>query len=117
MRLLICFSGWKVCLADTKLLLERVQLGVALSSAEKLQAISSPWAHWCSKLEKKYITAPNTLGDLLSWDIKRAKSFQNVVGFVYLAKCSVEGKEATSTGWMSLKGLLEANVPVSLSFF
>lgn len=96
--------------------LERVQLGVALSSAEKLQAISSPWAHWCSKLEKKYITAPNTLGDLLSWDIKRAKSFQNVVGFVYLAKCNVEGKEATSTGWMSLKGLLEANVPVSLSF-
>ncbi|OXG19654.1 hypothetical protein C366_02510 [Cryptococcus neoformans Tu401-1] len=95
---------------------QRVQLGVALSSAEKLQALSSPWAQWCSKLEKKYITASNTLGDLLSWDIKRAKSFQNVVGFVYLAKCKTEGREAISTGWMSLKGLLEANVPLDPHF-
>ncbi|KAK8844614.1 hypothetical protein IAR55_006461 [Kwoniella newhampshirensis] len=64
---------------------QRVQMGVALSPAEKLQAIASPWTTWILALEQKYISEPDTLHALLDWDIKRGKSFQCLAGFIMLA--------------------------------
>ncbi|WVQ74029.1 hypothetical protein IAR50_003610 [Cryptococcus sp. DSM 104548] len=65
---------------------QRVQLGVALSSAEKLQAISSPHSSWITFLERKYIDGETgTLRGLIHWDLKRARSFQNTAYFVCLA--------------------------------
>ena len=39
---------------DERDIFQRVQMGVALSAPEKLQAISSPWADWIRVLNKKY---------------------------------------------------------------
>lgn len=35
---------------------QRVQNGVALTPAEKLQALSSPWVEWINTLQRKYVT-------------------------------------------------------------
>ncbi|WVQ93954.1 hypothetical protein IAU59_001032 [Kwoniella sp. CBS 9459] len=64
---------------------QRVQLGVALTAAEKLQAIASPWSTWLLQLEKQYIIEDGTLGQALSWDTSRGKPFQNLLGFIMLA--------------------------------
>ncbi|WWD22834.1 hypothetical protein CI109_107328 [Kwoniella shandongensis] len=64
---------------------QRVQMGVALSPAEKLQAIPGPWPEWILALERKYIAEPDTLSTILDWDIKRGKPFQNLAGFLMIA--------------------------------
>ncbi|WVF66333.1 hypothetical protein IAT40_001073 [Kwoniella sp. CBS 6097] len=64
---------------------QRVQLGVALTAAEKLQAIASPWATWIIELEKRYINEDGTLGHTLNWDTSRGKPFQSLLGFIMLA--------------------------------
>ncbi|ODN80489.1 hypothetical protein, variant [Cryptococcus amylolentus CBS 6039] len=73
---------------------QRVQLGVALSSAEKLQAISSPRSSWITFLERKYIDGESgTLKGLIDWDLKRAKGFQNTAFFVCLASMNFDKRQ------------------------
>ncbi|KAF9495367.1 hypothetical protein BDN71DRAFT_1447514 [Pleurotus eryngii] len=62
---------------------QRVQLGVALTAAEKLQAIASPWSEWINSLRNKHILIDNGLSVLLSWDTARARDFQNIAQIVY----------------------------------
>lgn len=62
---------------------QRVQLGMTLTAAEKLQAISSPWADWISQLESKHVTIDDGLADKLAWDTKRGRDFQNIAHMVY----------------------------------
>lgn len=64
---------------------ERVQMGVSLSTAEKLQAIPGPWPQWVIALQRKYINEEKTLGDTITWDQTRGKPFQNLAGMVILA--------------------------------
>ncbi|WRT63537.1 uncharacterized protein IL334_000442 [Kwoniella shivajii] len=71
---------------------QRVQLGVALSAAEKLQAHSGPWPGWIIELDKRYIAAADTLGTNLRWDLRRGRSFQNLLGFVAMARESTPSK-------------------------
>lgn len=52
-------------------------MGVALTPAEKLQAIASPYTTWLSVLLKKYVFEDGTLRDLITWDTKRGKPFQS----------------------------------------
>ena len=65
-------------------LAERVQLGVALSAAEKLQAIPGPWSSWIAELLKKYVYEEGTLADAVTWDTRRAKPFQHVLSMSVL---------------------------------
>ncbi|KIL68045.1 hypothetical protein M378DRAFT_191070 [Amanita muscaria Koide BX008] len=62
---------------------QRVQLGMSLTAAEKLQAISSPWASWISELEAKHVSVDDGLTSQFEWDIKRGRDFQNIAHFVY----------------------------------
>ncbi|KAJ8698390.1 hypothetical protein PTI98_005104 [Pleurotus ostreatus] len=62
---------------------QRVQLGVALTAAEKLQAIASPWSEWINSLRSKHILIDNGLSVLLAWDTSRARDFQNIAQIVY----------------------------------
>ncbi|KAF9492791.1 hypothetical protein BDN71DRAFT_1591415 [Pleurotus eryngii] len=62
---------------------QRVQLGVALTAAEKLQAISSPWGAWISSLESKHVHIENGLRELFQWDVARGRDFQNIVHLIY----------------------------------
>ncbi|WWC97185.1 hypothetical protein V866_004064 [Kwoniella sp. B9012] len=71
---------------------QRVQLGVQLSTAEKLQAHGGPWPDWIGELIKKYVTAEETLGKQLNWVTNRGRIFQNLLGFVATARESSPNK-------------------------
>ncbi|EIW73182.1 hypothetical protein M231_07438 [Tremella mesenterica] len=74
---------------------QRVQLGMALSAAEKLQAIPGPWSAWILELQKKYITEPNTLNrPKVEMDTSRGRAFQNLVAIVML--CYGQDKAPTA---------------------
>ena len=62
---------------------QRVQLGMSLTNAEKLQAISSPWANYITILEKTHLTIDGGLIDKISFDDSRGRAFQNVAQLVY----------------------------------
>ncbi|KIJ67915.1 hypothetical protein HYDPIDRAFT_107452 [Hydnomerulius pinastri MD-312] len=62
---------------------QRVQLGMSLTAAEKLQAISSPWSEWIGDLETRHINSSHGLAEVLEWDTKRGRDFQCVAQFVY----------------------------------
>ncbi|RSH89444.1 hypothetical protein EHS25_001993 [Saitozyma podzolica] len=76
---------------------QRVQLGVALSAAEKLQAIPGPWGTWIGELLKKYILPEGTLSDAIPWDTKRGKPFQAVASMVLLCHDLTRTSPPTST--------------------
>jgi len=61
---------------------QRVQMGMSLTGAEKLQAISSPWAEWISALESKHVAVEGGLSEVLEWDTKRGRDFQNIAYMV-----------------------------------
>ncbi|KAA1476804.1 hypothetical protein DENSPDRAFT_843892 [Dentipellis sp. KUC8613] len=62
---------------------QRVQLGMSLTSAEKLQAIASPRAHWICQLETKFIAADDGLPEKFEFDTKRGRNFQNLAFIAY----------------------------------
>ncbi|TXT06053.1 hypothetical protein VHUM_03526 [Vanrija humicola] len=76
---------------------QRVQLGVALSAPEKLQALGGPWSAWITELQKKYITADGALAShLANFDVSRARAFQNVLAYVMLAFENKSGTHPTN---------------------
>ncbi|KAL7421270.1 hypothetical protein Q5752_004155 [Cryptotrichosporon argae] len=74
-------------LSDTEQrdIFQRVQLGVALSAAEKLQAVPGPWAEWINELQKKYIYGDDGLGARLKqYDTTRGNPFKQLATIVML---------------------------------
>ncbi|KAG1802727.1 uncharacterized protein HD556DRAFT_708729 [Suillus plorans] len=63
---------------------QRVQLGVQLTAAEKLQAISSPWADWIADLELRHVNVDHKgLASVLEWDTTRGRDFQCIAQLIY----------------------------------
>ncbi|KAG9316365.1 hypothetical protein JVU11DRAFT_2398 [Chiua virens] len=62
---------------------QRVQLGMSLTAAEKLQAISSPWADWIGDLEMRHVQCEGGLAEVLEWDTKRGRDFQCIAQMVF----------------------------------
>ncbi|GBE81572.1 hypothetical protein SCP_0313010 [Sparassis crispa] len=62
---------------------QRVQLGMPLTAAEKLQAIASPWAEWISDLEARFISSDDGLTSVIDVDTKRGRDFQCLSQLVY----------------------------------
>ena len=56
---------------------------MSLTNAEKLQAISSPWADYITHLEKTHLTIDGGLIDKISFDDSRGRAFQNIAQLVY----------------------------------
>jgi hypothetical protein len=56
---------------------------MSLTNAEKLQAISSPWANYITLLEKTHLTIDGGLIDKISFDDSRGRAFQNIAQLVY----------------------------------
>ncbi|PFH52790.1 hypothetical protein AMATHDRAFT_139317 [Amanita thiersii Skay4041] len=75
---------------------QRVQLGMSLTAAEKLQAISSPWSEWMSQLEAQHVTINDGLLNKFEWDTKRGRDFQNIAHFVYCCDCLPEEQIPTT---------------------
>jgi len=62
---------------------QRVQLGMTLTVAEKLQAISSPRAEWVSTLQAMFVNSDGGLSDTLHWVVSRGRDFQGVAQLCY----------------------------------
>ncbi|KAF9052134.1 hypothetical protein BJ165DRAFT_1365824, partial [Panaeolus papilionaceus] len=77
-------------------LFRRVQLGMSLNSAEKLQAISSPWADWITSLENKYLHSPNGLGSMITMDTSRGRGFMNLTQMIWACE-GYRARNPTST--------------------
>ena len=60
-----------------------MQLGMSLTTAEKLQAITSPWANYITHLEKTHVTIDGGLVDVIAFDDTRGRAFQNIAQLVY----------------------------------
>lgn len=69
--------------ATEREIFQRVQLGMPLTTAERLQAISSPWATWIGSLEAQFVSAENGLANVLQWDTKRGRDFQCIAQLIY----------------------------------
>jgi len=63
---------------------QRVQLGVALTNAEKAQAIDSNWSQWIHSLNNKYVHQEDGFPAYIKWDTKRGRDFQCVGMLVML---------------------------------
>ncbi|KLO14629.1 hypothetical protein SCHPADRAFT_850808 [Schizopora paradoxa] len=78
---------------------QRVQMGVTLTAAEKLQAISSPYADWIRTLDSKYVQAQedsDSLSQTLDWDIRRGRNFQCLTQLVFCCLQLPQHADATS---------------------
>lgn len=76
---------------------QRVQLGVALTAAEKLAAISSPYADWISELDYRHIRGiDDGLGEKLRWDSNRGKHFQGIAQIAFCIENLPDRSEPTS---------------------
>ncbi|EJU04163.1 hypothetical protein DACRYDRAFT_63803 [Dacryopinax primogenitus] len=78
-----CIQYQDISEDDEREIFARVQLGVALSPAEKLQGMSSPFAAFVRQLQKQYIDADGTLGDAIKWQKKRGVDFACVAQIVF----------------------------------
>jgi hypothetical protein len=56
---------------------------MSLTAAERLQAISSPWADYITHLEKTHVTIDGGLVDAIAFDDTRGRAFQNIAQLVY----------------------------------
>ncbi|KAJ6628698.1 hypothetical protein B0H10DRAFT_2160694 [Mycena sp. CBHHK59/15] len=80
---------------------QRVQLGMTLTTAEKLAAIDSPWAEWISHLESRHVSIEGGLSQVLDWDTKRGREFQNVAQFVYCCDTEKVPTAPKMESWLS----------------
>jgi hypothetical protein len=62
---------------------QHIQLGMSLTTAEKLQVISSPWANHIMHLEKTHLTIDSGLVDHIAFDNTHGRTFQNTAQLIY----------------------------------
>ncbi|KAI0063589.1 hypothetical protein BV25DRAFT_1824146 [Artomyces pyxidatus] len=84
-KLITCVEYRHLTDAAERDVFQRVQMGMSLSPAEKMQAISSPWANWINELEGRYISVSGGLADLIQFATKRGRNFQNLASMAYCA--------------------------------
>ncbi|KAH9052285.1 hypothetical protein EDB87DRAFT_1570581 [Lactarius vividus] len=82
-KLITCIEYHHLSPAAEREVFQRVQLGMSLTTAEKLQAVSSPWANYITHLEKTHVTIDGGLVDMIAFDDTRGRAFQNVAQLVY----------------------------------
>ncbi|KAF8135707.1 hypothetical protein EV363DRAFT_1212435 [Boletus edulis] len=88
---------------------QRVQLGMSLTAAEKLQAISSPWADWIGDLEMRHVNCEGGLAAVLEWDTRRGRDFQCIAQLVYC--CDLLPEHALPTAAKLEKWLSRVDKP------
>ncbi|GJJ06450.1 hypothetical protein Clacol_000642 [Clathrus columnatus] len=68
---------------DERDLFQRVQLGMSLTPAERLRAISSPISDWVHKLQQKFVDTENGLQQNLRWNVARGRDFSGMAQFCF----------------------------------
>ncbi|KAL0949469.1 hypothetical protein HGRIS_009522 [Hohenbuehelia grisea] len=88
---------------------QRVQLGVTLTSAEKLQAVSSKWAVWLGDLLQRHVHVDGGLMEVLQWNTDRGRDYQNMACVLYL--CESYPEQAMPTAAKLEKFLSRSDSP------
>ncbi|KAL6301935.1 hypothetical protein BKA93DRAFT_443788 [Sparassis latifolia] len=78
---IVCVEYQDLTEDDEREIFQRVQMGMALTPAEKLQAISSPTASFIRELQDQYVV--DELAQTLEWDTARAGDFRGLASAVY----------------------------------
>ncbi|KAF8882218.1 hypothetical protein CPB85DRAFT_1339740 [Mucidula mucida] len=76
---------------------QRVQMGVPLRPAERLQALSTPHADWVGQLVEHYIRIENGISEHIDWQTKNGADFYNVAMAVYACDYMENQPTPTST--------------------
>ncbi|RPD52550.1 hypothetical protein L226DRAFT_541090 [Lentinus tigrinus ALCF2SS1-7] len=78
---IVCMEYQDITPANEREIFQRVQLGMALTPAEKLQAITGPQADFVRELLDNYVV--DKLAADISWDVSRANDFRVLATAVY----------------------------------
>ncbi|KAL4071897.1 hypothetical protein V8B97DRAFT_1942097 [Scleroderma yunnanense] len=81
---IVCIEYQDLPDADEREIFQRVQLGMALTPAEKLQVINSPMASFVRTLQTQYLESGGLSGDELDWDHSRGGDFRCLTQALYL---------------------------------
>ncbi|KAI6165121.1 hypothetical protein EDD17DRAFT_1754323 [Pisolithus thermaeus] len=82
---IVCIEYQELPDADEREIFQRVQLGMALTPAEKLQVINSPMATVVRSIQTQYLESNSPLaGDELDWDRSRGGDFRCITQALYL---------------------------------
>ncbi|TFY57656.1 hypothetical protein EVJ58_g6897 [Rhodofomes roseus] len=78
---IVCIEYQDLSNSSEREIFQRVQLGMALTAAEKLQAIASPMGDFIHELQAQYVNPSDELGlsSLLDWDVTRGNDFRCLV--------------------------------------
>ncbi|KAF9466669.1 hypothetical protein BDZ94DRAFT_127231 [Collybia nuda] len=81
---IVCVEYQDITDSDEREIFQRVQLGMALTPAEKLQVINTPRAVFIRELQAAYLKEENGLaGDALEWDRGRGSDFRCLAQSVF----------------------------------
>ncbi|RXW24701.1 hypothetical protein EST38_g1138 [Candolleomyces aberdarensis] len=104
-RTVTCVEYRNLTEAMEREIFQRVQLGVPLTAAEKLQAVSSDMATFITDLAKQHVWIEGGLQDYVEFDQKRGRLYQNLAHLVYCVEgLPDERRFATSakvTAWIN----------------
>ncbi|KAF9265326.1 hypothetical protein L218DRAFT_986493 [Marasmius fiardii PR-910] len=82
---IVCVEYDELDSTDERDVFQRVQMGVPLTAAEKLQAISTPRSTFVKELRSKYLTKQKLGNPAIPWDRSRSRDFHTLSLFVYYA--------------------------------
>lgn len=85
---------------------QRVQLGMPLTAAEKLQAIASTRATWITTLSHMRLISDEGLGQKINVDLKRGRDFQSLAQFIFCCESLPELQTPSAQkieAWISQK--------------
>ncbi|KAI6024231.1 hypothetical protein EDC04DRAFT_2869528 [Pisolithus marmoratus] len=82
---IVCIEYQDLPDSDEREIFQRVQLGMALTPAEKLQVTNSPMASFVRSIQTQYLESNGPLaGDELDWDRSRGGDFRCITQALYL---------------------------------
>ncbi|CDO77833.1 hypothetical protein BN946_scf184714.g8 [Trametes cinnabarina] len=114
---IVCMEYQDISPENEREIFQRVQLGMALTPAERLQAISSPVTSFIRELLDTYIVGQ--LADAIEWDTSRANDFRTLAMAVYgmskWPKLTTAPSLATIEKWLHESDELEAKFEADVS--
>ncbi|EGN97368.1 hypothetical protein SERLA73DRAFT_75064 [Serpula lacrymans var. lacrymans S7.3] len=82
---IVCIEYQDLTDSDEREIFQRVQLGMALTPAEKLQVLSTPMAAFVRSIQATYFATDSVLGeDTLNWDRSRGGDFRCIAQALYI---------------------------------
>lgn len=81
---IVCVEYQDITDRDEREIFQRVQLGMALTPAEKLQVINTPRARFVRELQQQFLKESDALaGEYLEWDRTRGSDFRCIAQTVF----------------------------------